>query len=288
MKLSKQGIITILGLWAMALPLCAQNPTNSPLSRLHWNPGPTTAILGDYAEIKIPSGYKYLNATDTRKLLELEGNPTSGAELALLTPNTDKWFVVFEFQDSGYVKDDEKNQLNPDKMLAAFKKGNDQANEWRKQHGAPPLNILAWEQPPKYNEETHNLEWAIRCESEGTLVINYSTRLLGRRGVMQVDLVVVPEQLADTLSGYQALLKDYSFKDGQRYAEYRQGDKVAKYGLAALITGGAAVVAVKTGLFAWLILKFKVFWKFIVLGFVAVVGFFKRLITGDRSKKPSA
>jgi uncharacterized membrane-anchored protein len=84
------------------------------------------------------------------------------------------------------------------------------------------------------------------------------------------------------MPAYQALLTDYSYKLGERYAEYRSGDKLAKYGLAALITGGAAAVAVKTGLFASLILFFKKAAKLVILAVLAVVVWLKKLITGGR------
>ncbi len=169
-------------------------------------------------------------------------------------------------------------------MLAAIKKGNEYGNEQRKKMGAPPLTITGWEQPPKYNEETHNLEWAIRGESEGTPIVNYNTRLLGRKGVMEVSLVVEPDKLTATLPTYQGLLKEYAFLAGQTYAEYKSGDKIAKYGLAALVTGGAVAVAAKTGLLATLVLFFKKGWKLLVIGVVAVGAFFKRLIFGRSSK----
>jgi len=73
--------------------------------------------------------------------------------------------------------------------------------------------------------------------------------------------------------------------EGQRYAEFRPGDKIAEYGLAALITGGAAAVALKTGLF-------QKFWKLIVLGFVALAGalkkglvYLKRMMTGKAGEE---
>jgi uncharacterized membrane-anchored protein len=99
---------------------------------------------------------------------------------------------------------------------------------------------------------------------------------------MEVNLVIEPEKLGAALPEYQALLQNYSYKQGQRYAEYREGDKLAKYGLAALIAGGAAAVAVKTGLFASLILLFKKAWKLVAVAIAAVVAWFKRLISGGR------
>ena len=47
-------------------------------------------------------------------------------------------------------------------------------------------------------------------------------------------------------------MEGFSYKSGKTYAEFRSGDKVAEYGLAALVAGGAGAAAVKLGLFAWL------------------------------------
>jgi len=165
-------------------------------------------------------------------------------------------------------------------MLKAIKEGNEYANKERAKMGVPPLHVTGWQQPPKYNPETHNLEWAIQGESEGETIVNYNTRILGRKGVMEASLVVSPDKLAGTMAAYQAVLQNYDFKQGERYAEYRPGDKIAKYGLAALITGGAAVVAVKTGLFAYLLLFAKKLWILIVAAIAGIARFFKRLVHG--------
>ena len=47
------------------------------------------------------------------------------------------------------------------------------------------ITVLGWQTPPFYNPATHNLEWAIRLRGgDGSSVVNYKTKLLGRRGVM--------------------------------------------------------------------------------------------------------
>ena len=255
---------------------------------MDWQRGPTKATMKSTAEIQVPEGYMFTGPKGTKIMLEAMGNPTGGRELGLLAPTNLHWFVVFEFNDTGYVKDDDKDKLDPDKMLAAFKKANEYGNEQRRKMGAAALNITGWEQQPKYNEETHNLEWAIRAESEGSPIVNYNTRLLGRKGVMEVSLVVEPDKLSATLPTYQGLLKDYSFTAGETYAEYRKGDKLAQYGLAALITGGAVAVAAKTGLLTAFLLFFKKAWKLLIVGVVAVFSFFKRLIFGRGARSDTS
>jgi uncharacterized membrane-anchored protein len=276
--------LAILSLPAAEEP--AADQPNPILRQIEWTKGPTTADLKSVAQIQVPEGFMFTGPKGTKKLLEAMGNPTSGSELGFLAPTSLVWFVVFEFSDVGYVKDDDKDKLDAAKMLKSIQAGNEQANEHRKEMGVPPLKITGWDLPPRYNEQTHNLEWAIRGESEGERVVNYNTRLLGRKGVMEVNLVIDPEKIAGAMPAYEALLKDYSYKSGERYAEYKQGDKLAKYGLAALITGGAAAIAVKTGLFASLILIFKKAWKLVVVGVVAVVAFIKKLLFGASTRKP--
>lgn len=114
-------------------------------------------------------------------------------------------------------------------------------------------------------------------ESEGHLVINFNTRLLGRGGVMRVTLVTDPTTLSPTLPKFKNVLAGFDFKKGQKYAEFRQGDKVAKYGLTALVVGAASAVAVKTGMFKWI-------WKALVAGFLALVVFLKRLYSRKKSQ----
>lgn len=132
------------------------------------------------------------------------------------------------------------------------------------------MTIVGWEVPPQYNSETHNLEWAVKGLSANNYVVNHNTRVLGRKGVMRVTLVVDPSHFSATLPDFRGLLADFEFSKGNRYAEFVQGDKVAKYGLAALIAGGGAAVAAKTGVFKWL-------WKILVVGALAVVAFFRKI-----------
>ncbi len=74
----------------------------------------------------------------------------------------------------------------------------------------------------------------------------------------------------------EQLLGGYQFVEGKRYAEFREGDKLAGYGLTALIAGGAGAAAVKLGLFKVLAKA----WKLVVVGFLAVLAFLKRLVSG--------
>lgn len=239
--------------------------------------GPAKAYLGNVAQIDVPTTYIFINGKDYRAILKAQGEPVNGRELGCLTPTNEDWSIVFEFSDIGYVKDDEKDQLNADKLLDSIKRGTAEANKERQRQGHSAIEVIGWEVPPKYDSTTHNLEWAIRGAVEGSPILNYNTRLLGRKGVMEVVLITQPDELPKTLPTFRNLLAAYTFNTGQTYAEYRPGDKVAKYGLAALVVGGAAFGAAKLGAFAWLALLFKKGFKLIIVAFVAIVAFFKKL-----------
>ena len=263
-------------------PLLAQN--SDAKAKPRFLTGPAKAPLGNVARIDVPPGYFFVDGKDYRAMLKAEGEPVSGRELGLLSSTNDNWSVIFKFSDIGYVKDDDKDSLNADKLLDAIKRGTAEANKERARAGRPTIEVIGWEFPPKYDSNTHNLEWAIRGSVEGRPLLNYNTRLLGRKGVMEVVLVVQPDQLAETLPTFRNLLTGYSFQTGETYAEYRPGDRIAKYGLGALVLGGAAVGAAKLGLFAWLAVFLKKGWKLVVVAFAAVASFFKKMFSGRSAK----
>jgi len=245
--------------------------------------GPTNANLGASGKIQVPEGYVLLDGAASRERLKAAGEPVSGNEVGWLIPTNGEWSVVFEFNSVGYIKDDDKNNLDPDKLLASIKAGNEEGNKEREKAGRPRVEVVGWDIPPHYDETTHNLEWAIRGSVEGQPLLNYNTRILGRKGVMEVVLIVDPKDVPATLPQFKNLLAGYSFQTGQTYAEYRQGDKVAKYGLAALVVGAGAVGAAKLGLLAPIILALKKAWKLVIIAFAAVIGYFKKMfrkITG--------
>jgi uncharacterized membrane-anchored protein len=276
-----QRCITILCMLSTYLIITsasfAQEETTSA-KKIKWQNGPCISDIGYVAEARIPAGYVFADAEGTRIIMEAGQNPPSGKELGLIAPADLKWFLVFEFDDIGYVRDDEKNSLDAEAMLKSIITGTNIGNRERKKRGWSVMNILGWEQPPRYNSETHNLEWAIKAESEGVPVINHNIRLLGRGGVMSVILVTAPEELSDTLPKSKNIIDNFTFKQGQTYSEFRNGDKIAEYGLSALIVGGAAAVVVKTGMFKWL-------WKIIVVCVIAVAGFFKNIFNRIFSRK---
>ncbi|HEU4874612.1 MAG TPA: DUF2167 domain-containing protein [Pyrinomonadaceae bacterium] len=239
---------------------------------IKWQKGPSVGDLGDTAQVKVPDGYVFADARDTRSIMEANQNPTTGREIGFVAADGENWFAVFEFSDVGYVKDDEKDSLDADALLSSIKDATAAGNQERMKRGWPTMTIVGWETPPRYNELTHNLEWAIRAQSEGEPVINHNTRLLGRGGVMEVTLVVDPSLLQETMPKFKAMLAGFDYKQGHKYAEFRAGDRTAAYGLTGLIVGGGTAALVKTGAFKWI-------WKALVAAALAIGALAKKIFS---------
>jgi hypothetical protein len=79
------------------------------------------------------------------------------------------------------------------------------------------------------------------------------------------------------------------FQPGNTYADFDPHiDKVAKYGIAALIAGGALGVAAKAGLLKFLWPLLLVLKKFLLVAVVAVIAMFKKIGNAIKGKSSVA
>ena len=254
---------------------------------IRWQNGPVDAPVGPKGKIKLPAGYQVTDRAGSQIWNQITRNPPDGTEATLMPSDleNDGWFLVFQFDEIGYVKDDEKGKLDANAILQAMKDGTEASNSYRKQQGWSAIHVDSWIQPPAYDETTKNLYWAVLLKSDGGgSSANYSTRLLGRRGVMEVTLVCDPTKMQSVIPKVKQLLDGFEFVSGEKYSEWKNGDKIAAYGLTGLITGGAAVLAAKSGLLAKLAAVFAKAGKAIVLGVVALFGGIWKFITGKKDE----
>lgn len=275
------AVLAVLAVLAVTVPVFAW-AQDGEQPQLDVKEGPLEGALGSIASVQVPEGYGFVEEREMPNLNRLTGNLHNPNDVgAILSP--DGWMVFFSFDPVGYVKDDDRDSLDAQDMFASMKEGEVSANEARRQQGFPQLTLLGWQTEPYYDTDTQNLTWALKHESEGSdeVGINHEVRLLGRRGVMSATLVAGAEDLPAAIPKLDQMLTGFAFNAGETYGEYREGDKVAQYGLAGLVLGGGVLLAAKTGLLAQL----GKFIKFIVIGAVALVAgaarFFKRRFSGE-------
>lgn len=242
------------------------------IDALHWQKGPTDVAALKNAKLQLPDHYVFLDSNEADDLLRLTENIPGDVPEQILAPDDLHWWASVDFSEDGYVKDEEK--LDNDAILKTMQDATEQSNEERRRNGWGELHVVGWRHAPHYDTASKRLEWSLDLKDEsGHVSTNFQTRVLGRRGVTNFTLVTGPETLHADVAQFKSVLAGYQFNAGDTYAEFKQGDKVAAYGLAALIVGGGAVVAAKSGLF-------KVLGKFIWIALaavgMAVVRLFKR------------
>lgn len=267
--------------------------------KVWWPPsasvGPATVQLREQATFEVPEGFLYLNQDDTNVLLERLGNRKDERTIGGILPkdiSNAKYFLIIEWDGVGYVKDDEADKLDAAAILDSIREGTQEDNKFRQEKGMPEISVVGWDEPPRYDKESRHIVWAIRGRSTDGETVNFNTRLLGREGYLSMNLICDPAQLAGLKPTIADLLGRAAYNSGKRYTDFVKGkDKVAEFGLAALVIGGAALAgkAVKLGLLA----KFgKVLLALLIAGKKAFVlllvaaGAFLRRLFGGKSQTP--
>ncbi len=243
-----------------------------------WQPGPLTADLGN-ATLKLDQDWAFMDGDTFRQMSQQTGDPVTGTERGLVVPAdpAKDYAIHLNFEDMGYVPDDDADELDPDAIYESYEEGVKEQNEDLAARGLPTYTLMGWRTEPHYDAASNRMEWCLIAEMQGEKLVNHEIRLLGREGVMSATIVATPETVDSALAETHRMLGGFSFKEGKRYADYESGDKIAQYGLAALVTGGALAVAAKSGLLGKLI-------KPLLVGGAVVIGlfakFFKKIFGG--------
>jgi uncharacterized membrane-anchored protein len=247
-------------------------------------------LRGGLAKLTVPKEFNYLDPDDTETVLvKFWGNPPSSEKpLGMLIPagltplNTNCWVVTIEYREDGYVKDSEASKINYDDLLKKMQKAIAGENPERQKQGYPSITLVGWAAPPRYDAATHKLYWAkdLKFEGEDGDTLNYNIRMLGRKGVLELTAVADTRQFAAIDEQTPEILRMVDFKEGNRYADFDpKTDKVAKYGIAALVAGGALAAAAKFGFLKVLWLGLLAAKKFVIIGVIALGAFLKKIFS---------
>jgi uncharacterized membrane-anchored protein len=237
--------------------------------------GPTEIKLQDQAVINLPKGFVFIPQPEAGKLSGAWGNSNSKELVGLIFSDNDKdnYMVVVKYFSAGYIKDDDAKNWDTKELFNGLKEGTEKNNEERVKKGIPELEIIGWVQEPKYDADKKQLVWAMSAKDKGSESatnkhsINYNTYILGREGYLTMNLVTSLDKIDLYKPAIGQLLGSTAFVDGKKYTDFNSStDKVAEYGLAALVAG---VAVKKLGFFA-LMAAFALKW--IKLLIVAVVG----------------
>jgi uncharacterized membrane-anchored protein len=284
----KRVALILAAACVVALPAFAQDNDDMSSEDARPNPwqvaskamliGPKTIALRDQATLQLPQGYGFVPTREATRLMEAMGNSESENFIGLIMPphagedGAEDWMVSVDYDPAGYIKDEDAKNWNADELLQNLKDGTEAANENRSRLGIPALEVTRWIEPPAYDSATQRLVWSAEGRDKGAATdadntVNYNTYLLGREGYVSLDLITSTSKIDGQKATARNLLAAVKFNDGKRYTDYdASSDKVAAYGLAALVGG---VAAKKLGLLA---LGAAFFAKFFKLIAIAVLG----------------
>ena len=243
----------------------------------------TIVLPNKVATLHLGEKYRYLDPNETNKLLMAWGNESDTTTQGTIIANDvdpwseSGWAVILTYDDDGHIDDSDAAEIDYDDMLKDMKEGTEDYNAERKKAGFEAVHLVGWAEKPHYDASAKKLYWAKELNFEGTSghTLNYDVRVLGREGVLSMNAVATMNSLEQIRGEMRPLIEVAEFNEGYRYGEFNaKTDRVAEYGLAALIAAG---VGAKLGLFAKLGALLLAFKKFIILGFIALGAFIKKL-----------
>ena len=257
--IAARPLLTMIMTLLLALPLQTRadsttaQPAASPAEQA-WKAasvalqhGPQTIVLRDQARLNLPENYGFVPPKEGRTLMEALGNDVGDGFMGLIFPlGEESWMVKLDYDPAGYIEDDDAKHWKSDELLQNLKDGTKAGNARREKLGISPLEVTRWIESPSYEPATQRLVWSAEAREIGApkdadSTVNYNTYLLGREGYISMNLITSAKQVEAQKPTAKTLLAAVKFNDGKRYADFDSShDKVAAYGLAALVGGLAA------------------------------------------------
>lgn len=280
-------LLSLLTLFAFSQQENSQAKIDSIEKTFRYEHG-TINLKNGVGKIIIPNGFKYLNPVQAeRVLVEIWGNPKSeNITLGLILPEKqgvlaqNGYVFNIQYDEIGYVKDDDADDIDYDDLLTEMKKEVVEENKERKKEGYEQVSIVGWAAKPFYDEDRKILHWAkeIKFGNSPVNTLNYNVRVLGRKGVLVLNAIATKADLPLVQKDISKVLDIVKFNEGYQYKDFDSSvDEVAAWTIGGLVAGK---VLAKVGLFA-IIAKFG---KLIILGFLGAFGAFKNKIKNLFSK----
>jgi uncharacterized membrane-anchored protein len=263
-----------------------EDELRAAFAALHWQSKPGSYQLpASHATVQLPAGQTLLLGADAERYSWL----TSGVEFpgteAVLTYDSDgaNSEVYYDWRDEGYVSDSDWEEVDGDALLAQYRDATEASNEERAANGMKPMHVVGWLEPPRYDQATRTVTYALELKDDESHWTNAVALRLGRAGyteftwVGSIDLFKGASGRPDLLN--QALAA-HSFDQGYRYEDFKEGDKVAAYGVAGLV---ATALGVKFGkgiiaaVIAFLVAGKKILIPAAAVAVVALARFGRRL-----------
>jgi uncharacterized membrane-anchored protein len=291
-------VCAVVGVILCPIPANARTPDSSTsnqmaaarslLSSLHPVRG-DIALADAKATLHLGESYYFIPAAEARRVLvEGWGNPPDSANgvLGMVFPTgktflDDVWGAVITYNPMGYVSDKDAQDTNYDELLSQLQEAEPGINAERSKLGYPAQHLVGWAQTPTYDGRSHSVIWArnIHFDGQPQNTLNYDVRLLGRYGVLSLNMITNMPRLGETRDAANSFGKAASFDRGAAYADFKPGvDLDSGLGVAGLVAAGVGVAAAKKiGLLAIILAFGKKAIILLLAAGAAIAGRFRRM-----------
>ena len=242
-------------------------------------------------KLNIPTGYKFMSKADAEYVVfDFWGNPRSEGLLGMIVKNNysiidqNAWAFIVTYENSGFVKDEDAEDIDYDEMLEDLQAAEEEENKQRAEAGFGPIHMTGWAAKPFYDKKNNILHWAkaLKFGDATDTTLNYDVRILGRKGVLSLNAVGSVSQLGDIKAHVPDIIHIAQFKEGSRYQDFDPDvDQVAAYTIGGLVAGK---LLAKVGIFALLLKNIKL----VIFALIAVFGTLRNKIFGFFKKKEPA
>lgn len=247
--------------------------------------------LGDgLAVLHLGEQYRFLDPADAQTVIEKAwNNPPGERPLGMIVPadlspaHPRGWGVIVSYVEDGHVDDADAESIDYGELLTSMKAATEEENATRQQLGFAPIHLVGWAEPPHYDRARHSLYWAreLAGEDQGEHSLNYAVRVLGRKGVLELNAVSGMSQMADIKPEMDKIYALVEFEQGNRYTDFDPDiDAMAVYGIGGLIAGKAAM---KVGLFALILKGLLAAKKALIIGVIALGAGLKAFFSRKKS-----
>jgi uncharacterized membrane-anchored protein len=272
------GITSLASAQDQSQPTAQQTAMQDELAKMHWVGAGDYTLPESKSKLTIPPDFFGLFGAEARRALELTNGTSHAQDEALLVDKQDD-LIVFDWQPEGYVSSDDWADVDATAMLRTITEHTATENIEREKRHLSDLTIAGWLKEPTLDRASNTAFWTIEVQDSGKALVNSTALRLARQGYERIVWVADKARYGNS-TVLQTMLTANDFPIGTRYVDHATGDKMAGYGVAALVATVAGAKVAKAAGFVGLLVLLKKAWLIPVVLFGAfrrkIVGFFKR------------
>lgn len=259
-------------------PTAQQAAVQDELGKMHWSKAGDYTLPASKSKLAIPADFVGVFGPEAQRVMELtNGTPHPQTEAVLIDKEDD--MIVFDWQPEGYVSSDDWGDMGAAAMLRSITENTAADNAERAKQHFPDLTVTGWLKEPTLDHGSNTAFWTIELQESSRPLVNSIALRLARQGYERIVWVADKERYANSTI-LQTMLTANNFPIGLRYVDHATGDKMAGYGVAALVATVAGAKIAKAAGFVGLLVLLKKAWLIPVLLFGAfrrkLAGFFRR------------